>query len=144
MANSNIEYKYLDNINAPSYSSKPFHPKVLEIMNKINKELNLSLDICFLNLYMNSRNGLGWHADDAISIDHSNGIAVVSFGEEREIWWKLKDDKGIIPDSNKKKLENGSLFYMPPGFQDTHFHRIPKHDRECKPRVSLTFRKYKK
>lgn len=143
MADSDIEYSYLDYSGAPTYKSTPMIPIVRSIMDIVNKELGTSLDICFLNLYMNSRNGLGWHADDSHSIDHSDGIAVVSFGAEREIWWKEKGEKGNVPDENKRKLENGSLFYMPPGFQDTHLHRIPKHDRDCGPRVSMTFRKYK-
>lgn len=143
MAESEIEYSYLDYSGAPTYKSTPMHPKVKIILDKVNSVLGTSLDICFLNLYLESRNGLGWHSDDSHSIDHSEGIAVVSFGAEREIWWKMKGEKGIVPDENRKVLENGSLFYMPPGFQNTHMHRIPKHDRECGPRVSLTFRKYK-
>lgn len=35
----------------------------------------------------------------------------------------------------------GALFIMPGGYQDEHFHRIPKHDRECGGRISITFRK---
>jgi hypothetical protein len=31
---------------------------------------------------------------------------------------------------------------MLPGMQDTHYHRIPKSDREVGPRISLTFRGY--
>lgn len=143
MSDDDIEYAYLDYSGAPTYKSKRFHPIVKSIMDKVNEKLSTSLDICFLNLYMESRNGLGWHSDDSHTIDHNEGIAVVSFGAEREIWWKLKGEKGVVPENNRKKLENGSLFYMPPGFQDTHLHRIPKHDRECGPRVSLTFRKYK-
>lgn len=143
MANSDIEYSYLDHSGAPTYNSTPMIPIVKSIMEKVNEKLGTSLDICFLNMYVSSRNGLGWHADDSHSIDHNDGIAVVSFGAEREIWWKEKGEKGVVPDENKRKLENGSLFYMPPGFQDTHLHRIPKHDRDCGPRVSLTFRKYK-
>jgi len=143
MSDSKVEYTYLDYSGAPSYTSKDFHPSVKSILNEVNKKLGTNLDICFLNLYMNSRNGLGWHSDDSHAIDHNEGIAVVSFGAEREIWWKLKGEKGTVPDENRRKLENGSLFYMPPGFQSTHMHRIPKHDRECGPRVSLTFRKYK-
>ena len=143
MADSEIEYTYLDYSGAPSYKSKPLHPKVSSILEEVNKKLGTTLDICFLNLYLEERNGLGWHSDDSHSIDHSNGIAVVSFGAEREIWWKRKGEKGLVPEENRKLLKNGSLFYMPPGFQDTHMHRIPKHDRACGPRVSLTFRKYK-
>jgi alkylated DNA repair dioxygenase AlkB len=143
MADFDVEYTYLDYSGAPTYKAKPLHPIVNSILEKVNDKLGTSLDICFLNLYMESRNGLGWHADDSHSIDHNEGIAVVSFGAEREIWWKVKGEKGLVPEENRKLLENGSLFYMPPGFQDTHLHRIPKHDRECGPRVSLTFRKYK-
>ena len=143
MADFDVEYTYLDYSGAPTYKSEGFHPIVKEILERVNERLGTSLDICFLNLYMNSRNGLGWHADDSHTIDHNEGIAVVSFGAEREIWSKLKGEKGVVPDENRRVLENGSLFYMPPGFQDTHLHRIPKHDKECGPRVSLTFRKYK-
>lgn len=143
MADFEVEYSYLDYSGAPAYKSESFIPVVKSILEKVNEELGTTLDICFLNLYMESRNGLGWHSDDSHSIDHSDGIAVVSFGAEREIWWKKIGEKGIVPDENRKKLENGSLFYMPPGFQSTHLHRIPKHDRECGPRVSLTFRKHK-
>jgi len=143
MADFDVEYTYLDYSGAPTYKSRALHPEVRTILEMVNDKLGTNLDMCFLNLYMNSRNGLGWHADDSHTIDHSEGIAVVSFGAEREIWWKEKGEKGVVPESNRRLLENGSLFYMPSGFQDTHLHRIPKHDKECGPRVSLTFRKYK-
>jgi alkylated DNA repair dioxygenase AlkB len=50
--------------------------------------------------------------------------------------------KGKVSDNQKVLLNRGSLFIMPKGFQDTHFHRIPKHDRPCDWRISLTFRKF--
>jgi len=50
--------------------------------------------------------------------------------------------KGNIPDDQKILLEEGSLFVMPVGFQDDYFHRIPKHDRPCDWRISLTFRSF--
>lgn len=46
------------------------------------------------------------------------------------------------PETQRVKLEEGSLFVMPPGYQDTHLHRIPKHDRPCGWRISLTFRSF--
>lgn len=51
--------------------------------------------------------------------------------------------KGEVPDNQRILLEEGSLFLMPVGFQDTHLHRIPKHDRPCGWRISLTFRSFK-
>jgi len=50
--------------------------------------------------------------------------------------------KGIVPPEQRILLEQGSVFLMPPGYQDTHFHRIPKHSRPCGPRISLTFRSF--
>jgi alkylated DNA repair dioxygenase AlkB len=54
----------------------------------------------------------------------------------------MKGIKGDIPDEDKFLLENGSLFIMPAGYQKDHVHKIPKHDRVCGGRISLTFRKY--
>lgn len=119
---------------------------------RIQMALNLSrvtgmlgiagFNICFLNRYDTQKHQLGWHADDSPTMDHDHPIAVVSFGAEREIWWKHKDAKGEVPDSQRLKLEHGSLFIMPPGFQRHYFHRIPKADRPVGVRVSLTFRRY--
>ena len=46
------------------------------------------------------------------------------------------------PEEQRIKLQDGSLFLMPVGYQDTHLHRIPKHDRPCGWRISLTFRSF--
>lgn len=46
------------------------------------------------------------------------------------------------PHDQRLKLEDGSIFIMPPGYQDTHLHRIPKHDKKCGWRISLTFRSF--
>lgn len=52
-------------------------------------------------------------------------------------------ETGNIPDEDKYLLADGSLFVMPSGFQKYYLHKIPKSDRECGGRISLTFRKYK-
>ncbi len=49
---------------------------------------------------------------------------------------------GVVPRDQRFLLKEGSLFIMPPGYQDTHLHRIPKHDRPCGWRISLTFRTF--
>ena len=137
-----ITYSYLDHDDAAKYYSVEFHPIVKEIMNKINDDFGYELDVCFLNLYMDQSNALGWHADDSHTIDQNQPIAVVSFGAEREIWIKSKGDKGEVPSENRQLLKNGSLYVMPAGFQSEWLHKIPKCDKICGPRVSLTFRKF--
>lgn len=122
-------------------------------------------EACFLNKYEHAREHLGWHADDSDSIDDTRPIAVISFGAERELWFRQNPAKCVACNGsgrydntgsplceacdgtgNAKReverllLETGSLAIMLPGMQDTHQHRIPKHHAECGTRISLTFR----
>lgn len=129
------------------YKSAPFTPQIESLLRVLNRAVSVqgivgSFNVCFLNRYDDQRNHLGWHADDSPEMDHDHPIAVVSFGAEREIWWKPKDHKGEIPAEWRQKLGHGSMFFMPAGFQKHYLHRIPKCDRECGVRVSLTFRHY--
>lgn len=164
-----VEYVYGNHIGERAYYSKPMNNLVREILYNLNEDLSgvrlfscfeahvervqelLAADPdrtwgplngCFLNRYDHQRMALGWHADDFKGMDHSKCVAVVSFGEPREIWWRAKGQKGIIPPEQRQVLEPGSLFLMPPGFQHTHDHRIPKGDRDMGLRVSLTFRAF--
>lgn len=124
-----------------TYNAVPMHPKVLEMMKKLNKDFGCEYNVCVLNYYKSEKQHLGWHADDSPEQDLSHPIAVISFGAERYIYVKEKTFKGNIPDEDKFFLSNGSVFIMPGGYQDGHFHKIPKHDKPCGGRVSLTFRK---
>lgn len=142
MSNKTIEYTYGSGINARTYKSMPFDDIVKSIMDNLNEIYNTDYDICFLNRYDNEKMALGWHADDSPEIDLDHPIAVISIGAEREIWVKEKSYKGLIPNEDRYLLKNGSLFIMPSGFQKTHLHKIPKWDRPCNTRISLTFRKY--
>jgi hypothetical protein len=99
-------------------------------------------NVCFLNRYDDASKHLGWHADDSPGMDHEHPIAVVSFGEAREIWWRRFGQTGVIPADQRQLLAHGSLFIMPPGFQREFQHRIPKGDRVMGVRASLTYRHY--
>ena len=142
MSEIDREYQYITN--GPIYKSLSFHPIVEDIMWKINMSFGYKLNVCFLNYYIDHTKALGWHSDDSAPIDQSEPIAVVSLGQEREIWTKPIDYKGDIPIEWKQKLGDGSLFIMPAGMQDTHRHKIPKGDRIMGPRISLTYRAWKK
>lgn len=125
-----------------TYDAKPFSRIVKLILFNLNEDLGTKFNVCFLNKYDDRHQHLGWHADDFPGMDKSEPIAVVSFGAEREIWVKPKGESGEIPDNQRILLQDGSLFLMPPGYQDTHLHRIPKHHRPCSWRISLTFRTF--
>jgi len=142
MAKQQIPYMYGSGKNERVYHASPYIQSVLDIENKLNKEFDANFNVCFLNRYDQKQHALNWHADDSVEMNLDHPIAVISFGAERDIWWKSKDLKGTIPPENKQKLESESLFLMPTGFQRDHFHKIPKCDRECGTRISLTFRNY--
>ena len=140
-----MSYTYGQGRGVRTYISIEMNDFVTLIMNKVNKTLGLigPMNGCFLNLYEDDHKALGWHADDFREMDHAKAVAVVSFGEPREIWWRAKGTTGVTPPERRLMLDNGSLFIMPPGFQHTHEHRIPKGDRKMNKRVSLTFRAFK-
>jgi len=136
-----LEYTYGKGFTR-TYSSINMIDEVKEIMEKINLEFKTEYDICFLNFYKSEKEHLGWHADDSPEMDENHPIGVISFGAERYIWCKEKGVTGNIPDEDKYLLGDGSLFTMPAGFQKDYLHKIPKNDKPCGGRISLTFRKY--
>lgn len=142
MSDKPRSYTYGSGNGIRTYSSNEFSREVNKIMIDLNQEFNLHYNVCFLNRYENEKEWLGWHADDSPEMDKKHPISVVTFGAEREIWWKPKDFKGEIPKDQRKILENGSLFTMLGGFQDYFYHKIPKHFSPCGPRISLTFRRF--
>ncbi len=147
MADRKISYTYGSGNSSRTYESSPITDPVQYIFDSLNSDpLNENFkrqyNVCFLNRYDDSSNFLGWHADDSDSMNMDHDICSLSFGAEREIWWKKKDFKGVIPKEGRQMLKHGSLFIMPAGFQKDHFHKIPKCDHLCGVRISLTFRNY--
>lgn len=137
MGHGSVEYTYGKGFYR-TYTAVPFHPIVLDIMDRLNKDANYN--VCFLNYYASEKEHLGWHADDSPEMNPNHPIAVVSFGAARYIWTKEKSHKGPIPLEDRFLLYSGSLFVMPAGYQAEHYHKIPKHDQPCGGRISLTFR----
>lgn len=124
-----------------TYQAVPMHPTVLTILGKLNREFNTAYNACVLNYYKDQHQHLGWHADDSPEQDPEPPIAVLAFGAARYLFVKKKGAKGAVPPEDRYLMTPGSLFVMPGGFQETHLHRIPKHDRECGGRISLTYRR---
>jgi alkylated DNA repair dioxygenase AlkB len=148
MADEPVSYTYGKGAGIRTYTAEPWCAGVRPVLDAVNVTLADRgwgpLNVCFLNRYDNQREHLGWHSDDHEGTDHTRPIVVVSFGAEREIWCRPVDDiPGFFPTSNRQRLGDGSIFIMPPGFQQFYQHRIPKADRVVGPRVSLTFRAFR-
>ena len=134
-------YTYGSGRGVRTYEPNEPSPDVSIIRRKVEESTGIFFEGCFLNRYDTSKSALGWHSDDDPSIDHSKPIVVVTLGQEREIQWKEIGSKGVESISTQM-LENGSMFTMPAGMQQTHLHRIPKAGFNiARERISLTFRK---
>lgn len=134
-----LDYTYGTGQFARTYSSQAADPVILMIRRLLLADLGVDFDVVFLNIYDHQHHQLGWHADDSPEMSDEHPIVTVSLGAERDIKFRpITDTKDVTT----KRLHHGSACVMLPGMQDTHLHRIPKHDRECGPRISLTFRKF--
>lgn len=130
-------YAYGRGVGRRVYEASPMTEEIASIWSAVESRCGCRFDACFLNGYDDGSDHLGWHADDSTEMDASRPIAVVSLGAVREIWFK---GIGASEFGAAQALGSGSLLTMEPGMQSTHWHRIPKSDRPCGPRVSLTFR----
>ena len=152
MSATTATYTYGEGRGIRTYMPVPYSPLVTSIQETLNTHVSHVLNehphrsglynVCFLNRYDNASMQLGWHSDDSPGMDHDHPIAVVSFGQPREIWWRGKTQTGVIPADQRQLLEHGSIFVMPEGMQRTHQHRIPKGDKPMGTRISLTYRHY--
>lgn len=134
-----VAYQYGRGRGVREYQPKPIHPLIESIRADLESMFDCKFEVCFLNGYANQQDHLGYHADDSPEMDDLRPIAIVSLGVAREIWFRPQEDKEAV---TKLLLESGSLCVMPKGFQETHYHRIPKASFECGERISLTFRGY--
>lgn len=140
-------YRYGKGKGVREYLPRPYTDTIRAIRRDIERKTGTVFEVCFLNRYMNQKDQLGWHADNSPEMDDARPIAIVSFGVEREIWFRPTPVPEMLaprPVPEVLKLGHGSLCLMSAGMQDTWQHRIPKASFECGERISLTFRGYVK
>lgn len=135
----NVPYTYGRGAGIRTYAPQPWHPTLLRIKQEVERILLLRFEVCFLNMYDDSRDHLGWHADDSPEMDDARPIVIVTLGAARPIQFRSNADPSAI---DQVVLESGSMCVMPAGMQDTHQHRIPKVGHDVGGRISLTFRGY--
>lgn len=144
-----VPYTYGRGKGIRQYMPKPYIEPILRIRRDLEELTGDTLDVCFLNMYLNQSDHLGWHSDDSPEMDDTRPIVTVSLGVPREIWFRptrapLPDGLLTSEDVEKVLLETGSACVMKPGMQDEWQHRIPKSSAICGERISLTFRGYVK
>lgn len=124
-----------------SYSGITMHPTTFtktleEIKSKVELAVKANFTTCLLNLYRDSQDSNGWHADNEKELGKNPVIASVSFGATRK--FKLKHRTLNI----KKDIEltHGSLLLMQGSTQHHWLHSIPKTKKQKTERINLTFR----
>jgi alkylated DNA repair dioxygenase AlkB len=132
-----LAYTYGSGERARTYEAKPWDRFVDDYRELMNAEFGFKLDCCFLNGYNDEKDSLGWHADDSPEMNPAQPVISLSLGAERDICFRPIGAKGT---GETVRLGHGSICIMPPGFQQTHVHKIPKGDRPMGPRISLTYR----
>ena len=118
--------------------ASPWSKVVLELKQKIEKELQTQFNGCLLNLYATGEIGMAWHSDNEPELAAEGIIASLSFGATRTFQLKHKQSGEKI-DIN---LENGSLVVMDMHSQKHWMHQLKKETKIKKPRINLTFRKF--
>jgi alkylated DNA repair dioxygenase AlkB len=115
-------------------------PRVIEKLRDIIKETTgIHYDCVLVNYYRNGKDKIGWHSDNERMMD-TNSIASISLGAERTFQMRDKLTKKIV---FNEVLENGSLLLMKNNCQDELEHQLPPRPYEKKPRINLTFRRFK-
>lgn len=103
----------------------------------VEEKVGCSFDSLSLNLYRDHRDSIHWHYDGPHEGLDAFPIASVSLGAVRRFQWRrIRDGLNTI-----EPLAHGSLLVMPPGFQRDYRHAVLKQQKECGPRINLTFRR---
>lgn len=106
-------------------------PELLQLRDKVQKEIGLEFNAVLLNLYRNGNDSVAWHSDKEHRIGQNPNIASVTFGQTRPFRFRHKIDRSVpqleIP------LHHGTLLLMS-GTTNTFLeHHIPKSVKEMLP-----------
>lgn len=147
MNDHDAPYTYGTGEFARTYTRRPWHLVALDVRHILEARYACAFDVCFLNMYHDERDQLGWHADDSPEMDPERPIVTVSLGAVREIQFRrAPDPAGPRPHRSFHDafltLAHGSAAVMLPGMQQEWQHRIPKSSAKCGTRISLTYRGY--
>lgn len=147
--------------NFDRWKAFPYDKNLLEIQSSINYKTNFLIDkdkpvnfnSCLVNCYRDGNDSIKPHFDSTENFGPTPVIAILSIGETRDIYFKRRrynkdNPKSLKLDTQfqhlncKISLEEGSLLIMAGDTQKYYVHEIPKENRFCSKRYSLTFREF--
>jgi alkylated DNA repair dioxygenase AlkB len=102
----------------------------------VGRDAGCKFNYTLINNYLNQTNSIGYHSDDERELGRFPIVAGVSFGQEREMYFKSKITQEVI----KVRLPHNSLVIMHYPTNTYWEHAIPKKAKQMGQRISLTFR----
>jgi len=135
-----------------------WYPKLKEMRDHLQECLDVKLDSCLLNYYIDGKSSIAAHSDRE-SMGRNAATVGISLGESRKFIWRkigVKRTKGMIkeirdgvtyvkcPDGTMHSIsfetKGGDLYMMSGMIHELWKHEIPKTKEEKGGRISLTFR----
>lgn len=126
------------NYSGLDYEPAPMLGPLKPVIQKLQAQLGFLPNNCLANYYPDGTSRMGFHRDDTANLESGTGVAILSLGVERTLWFRLAENRGQrvgFP------LASGSLLYMPPEVQEHWQHGVTRDDSITDERVSLTFRR---
>ncbi|MAT15593.1 MAG: alpha-ketoglutarate-dependent dioxygenase AlkB [Planctomyces sp.] len=119
-----------------TYPESPIPEYLQPVCDQIESTIGFAPNNCLLNYYPDGESSMGYHSDSSEELLEGTGVAIVSLGSGRHIWFRSKADK---EQQYKYLLTSGSLLYMDQALQEDWLHAIPK-EPDVGERISMTFR----
>lgn len=122
-------------------TAEPWPEWLRVVRDRVESATGYKFSLVIGNRYDSGSDNIGWHDDGRPELGPNPAIASLSVGEARRFQTRPKPAyKGDRTPISTFELTHGDLITMPPGFQESHLHRIPKEGRIVGTRVNWTFR----
>jgi len=133
-----MTYKYSGVV----YQAQPFRAGMLRLFELMQEKVEPRFNACFVNLYRDGSDSIGWHADDEPNLGPSFPeditIASISLGETRR--FRMKPQEGVDGETVHFDLAHGDLLLMHGATQRDWVHCITKTKKPVRARMNFTFR----
>ena len=126
------DYKY----SGKMLNRQNWNKELMIIREKIFQETKIDFNSVLANYYRDGKDSMGWHSDDEKELGPNPTIASISFGSERNLYFRNKISKKIISIPQR----HGCLVMIDGGTQKNWQHSIKKTQKIIGPRINLTIR----
>lgn len=117
--------------------SPPFPPFLEELAREVQRLFGYMPNNCLLNYYPDEASSIGFHSDSAQNLEPGTGVAIVSLGSSRTMFFREKKNRS---NELSQELFPGSMLFMPLDMQLDWLHAVPKSTSPCGGRISVTLR----